>query len=684
MSGLPILPLIAALSLGLAGCAGKSSANDTSSTGSTGSTATGTSSTDAGATGTGADYDGDTILDLDEGTDDADADGLPNFQDDDSDGDTIKDFIEAGDSDLLTLPIDSDGDSTPDYLDLDSDNNCISDELEKNPTGTGPGDTDGDGVPDYADPDNDGDGISDIIEIGGSCAITDTDLDGTPDYMDTDSDNDGIGDIFEAGTNEYESNPVDTDGDGVPDYLDQDSDDDGISDADESGVSSVDQEPRDTDGDGSYDFADTDSDGDGLSDRDELYLYLTDPYDADTDGDGFSDGGEIAAGTDPLDDTSVIDGIYVEVGERTETEEQFDFDVQIQMGDIGFLVDTTCSMSGTASAMAGEFSQIVTQLALSIPDAEYAFSTFDDYAYAGYGSSSYGDKPFYLRKQITSSTSQVQTEMSAFEIHGGSDAPEASMEALVQASVGGGYDQNCNSVYDNSTDIRPFFASSDDPFGGLGGENWSASPPGGGDIGGMGFRDFALPIIVYASDTYMRDPENGYGTPNGCPADAGFSDVVSGMSDLGGYLIGICTNSTLCTPQMEDLAGATGSYADTDGDGVIDNPLVFEWSGSSEDFRSTIVQAIENLINSIQFDRVALEVVGDEWGFVTSIDPEAYDNVSELGAGSTTLSFTLNFRGVVAATTEDQLFGMTLNVIGDDTILLDTLDIIVVVPGTNY
>jgi len=39
---------------------------------------------------------------------------------------------------------------------------------------------------------------------------------------------------------------------------------------------------------------------------------------------------------------------------------------------------------------------------------------------------------------------------------------------------------------------------------------------------------------------------------------------------------------------------------------------------------------------------------------------------------------------VVAATTEDQLFALTLNVIGDETILLDSQDIIVVVPGTHY
>ncbi|MCB9778289.1 MAG: hypothetical protein H6742_06980 [Alphaproteobacteria bacterium] len=666
------------LSVALFGCGDKDSDSGTGT------------GTDEGGGETGepegfcTDQDEDFIMDIHEEDGDPDGDGTPNLLDDDSDGDTIKDFIEGGDDDCLTLPIDTDGDGTPDYLDLDSDNNCVSDLDEKNATGSGPGDTDGDGDPDYRDFDNDGDGISDIQEIGGDCDEVDSDFDGTPDYMDTDSDNDGILDVWEAGTTEWDDDPVDTDGDGTPDYLDLDSDDDGASDSEESGLDGGSTgEPRDTDGDGSYDFADTDADGDGLSDRDERNLYLTDPYDNDTDGDGFSDGGEIAAGTDPLDDGSVIDGIYVEVGERTEVEEEFEFDIRIQMGDVGFLVDTTCSMTSTAQAMAGEFSDIVTTLALTIPDAEYGFATYDDYAYGSYGYSSSNDKPFYLRTQITSSTSQVQSAMSSFEIHYGGDGPESSMEALMQASAGRGYDQDCDTTYDADTDVRPFLASGSDPFGGSGGQNWSATPPGGGELGGMGFRDFALPIIVYATDNYLRDPENGYGVPGGCPDDGGYSDVVASMAELGGYLIGICTNTT-CKPQMEDLAAGTNSYADTDGDGRVDDPLVFVWSGSDAEFRETIVDAIEDLINSIQFETVALEVVGDEWGFITSIVPEVYTDIDELGGGSTTLTFTLNFRGVIAATTEDQLYALTLNVIGDDTILLDTLDIIVLVPGTSF
>ena len=192
--------------------------------------------------------------------------------------------------------------------------------------------------------------------------------------------------------------------------------------------------------------------------------------------------------------------------------------------------------------------------------------------------------------------------------------------------------------------------------------------------------------MVYATDNYLRDPEDGYGTPGGCPIDAGASDVIDAINELGGYAVGISTSSwggSLPGPQMEMLAEATGSLADTDGDGVADDLLVFEWSSSSAAFRSTVVDAIEDLINSIRFSRVELEVEGDEWGFVTHIDPPFYDNI-EPSAGIDALDFTLNFRGVVAATSEDQLYALTLNVIGDGDILLDTLDIIVVVPGTSF
>ncbi len=633
------------------------------------------------------DQDEDTIIDIHDGVDeDADGDGTNNYLDEDSDNDDILDRNEAGDGDPLTLPRDSDGDGTPDYLDLDSDNNCISDRDEKRATGDGPVDTDEDGVRDFADPDNDGDGILDVDEIGGGCEAPDTDGDGVQDYMDLDSDGDGIYDIYEAGNSEFDTDPADTDGDGVPDYLDSDSDGDGISDTVEGGVTSDGAEPRDTDGDGAYDFADTDSDGDSLSDADEIGVWNTDPYDPDTDGDRYSDGGEVAAGTDPLDAGSVVDGVYVEVPERTNIEELFNFTLEIQLGDVAFLIDTTGSMGSTANAMASEFTGIVSSLSTTIPDAEYGVGTYDDYACCGYGYSSSSDKPFYMRQQITDSVTQVNNVLNTqVQLHFGGDGPESSMEAIYQGASGEGYDMDCNRSYNSTTDVLPFLSSSSDPFGGSGGQHYSSSYTGGGLNGGFGFRDYALPVIVFATDYDLRDPDNGYPGPGGCPQDAGQNDVVAALSDLGGYVIGIQANNYTSTPynQMVQLANASGSYADTDGDGAADDPLAFIWTGSSATFRTTITGAIEDLVSSIRFNKVSLDVEGDEWGFVTGIDPEFVTDIDTAG-GSQEIEFVLEFRGVVAATTEDQLFRLTLNVIGDDTVLLDTKDIIVLVPGSSY
>jgi len=625
------------------------------------------------------DADGDTIIDGEEGAEDADGDGVPNYMDSDSDGDGIPDAREAGDDDPMTLPIDADNDGVPDYLDLDSDNNCISDADE------GDDDQDGDGLPDEMDDDQDGDDISDTVEIGDGCDPPDSDGDGVPDYEDLDSDGDGIGDGYERGESEHDPEPQDSDGDGTPDYLDADSDGDGIADSEEGGTTTPTDEPRDTDGDGWYDFEDTDSDNDGLPDADEA-SHGTDPFDADSDGDGFSDGGEVAAGTDPTDPDSVIDGLYVEVPERTETEEIFEFELGIQMGDVGFVLDTTGSMSETASALAGEFSGIVAELAATLPDAHYGYGSFNDYAYSPYGVEG-SDRTFWLRQQLTDDLAAVQSTLSSVTtIHTGADDPAAGMEALYQAASGAGYDLDCDGVYDENTDILPFRSAPGDPFGGASEQFYDPSDPSTGTLGGMGFRDYALPILVYATDNNLRDPDSADSVynagPGGCPQDAGLSDVIPAVDSLGAYLIAVSANSTIGVSQMQELARETDSYADTDGDGFADNELVFLWYGTDADFRDTVTQAIEDLVSAIRFSRVSLQIEGDEWGFVTDISPDSYDVSGDVSGD--VVDFTLTFRGVVAATTTDQLFALTLDVLGDESILLDSLDIIVVVPGSTY
>ncbi|MFK7930443.1 MAG: hypothetical protein AB8H79_19805, partial [Myxococcota bacterium] len=607
-------------------------------------------------------------------------------------GDGIRDKIEAGDTDVFTLPVDSDNDAKPDFQDLDSDNNCIPDELEAGQDNGGAVDTDGDGVRDFADPDNDGDGIDDIYEIGDvdNCRATDTDGDGDPDYMDTDSDGDGILDEYEAGTTSFEREPADSDGDGIPDYQDLDSDDDGNTDRQEHGAGAG-SEPVDTDGDGLYDFQDTDSDGDGLSDWDEENIYNTDAYDFDSDGDGFSDGAEILAETDPLDSESVIDGIYVVVQERTTVEESFDFKLRISQGDVAFITDTTGSMGGTITAVQGSYSTLLTDLTDTFEDVAGGAAEFDDYNHNSMGAGA--DKPFIMTKGITTDASAVSAAVASWTPSGGSDGPESSTEAVYQAASGAGYDQNCDGAYDSADDVLPFLADSSDPFGGRAGEHYDATLAGAGTRGGMGFRDYSLPIIIYATDNFMRHPSADAAhsaVPGGCPIDADFSDVATALTDIGGYVIGVDVTGGGSGwgpgPEMEELAELTNSKADIDGDGDVDDLLVFALQQGSptfeEDFSEFVLTAVDQLVSSIKFTEVSLEIDGDEYGFVTDILPERYTDL-EPGDGDIELPFTLTFRGVVAGVNEDQTFLLSLNVLGDDVILLDSLDILVLVPGRD-
>lgn len=177
---------------------------------------------------------------------DTDENGTPDFQDLDSDGDTIPDAIEGHDvnadgvADVTPAGMDANGngiddaydpalaggtiaplpdfdaDGTPDWRDIDDDGDSLNtaDEIGDGPS---PRDTDADGSPDYLDDDDDGDTIPTLTEIMDGEALSggpniDVDMDGTPNWLDTDSDGDGISDTDEGRD--------DDDGDGDPNYLD--------------------------------------------------------------------------------------------------------------------------------------------------------------------------------------------------------------------------------------------------------------------------------------------------------------------------------------------------------------------------------------------------------------------------------------------------------------------------------
>jgi uncharacterized repeat protein (TIGR01451 family) len=279
------------------------------------------------------DADGDGILNRYE---DRDRDGL--YNDDDSDGDGLPDYLDVDDDNdgvwtVYEYPdingdgnpadgLNTDGDSLKDYLDPNDDNDpWLTRDEGADPNGDGdPADAidrDGDRIPSYldvdegsaSDTDADGDGIPDDVECSTS-PCEDSDDDGTPDYLDTDSDDDGVLDEYEY---DQDGNDVadDTDGDGRPDWRDGDDDGDGVPTAGEQADPNGDGDPADavdSDGDDIPDFLDADDGGGGFGGGDSDMDGIVDSIECengapcpDSDDDGTPD---------YLDPDSDNDGVY--------------------------------------------------------------------------------------------------------------------------------------------------------------------------------------------------------------------------------------------------------------------------------------------------------------------------------------------------------------------------------------
>ncbi|MBW2263743.1 MAG: hypothetical protein JRG91_17415 [Deltaproteobacteria bacterium] len=519
----------------------------------------------------------------------------------------------------------------------------------------------------------------------------------------TDSDGDTIADLVEGvGTGR------DTDGDTVEDYLDLDSDGDGAPDSLEAGDSDVATTPHDSDWDGIYDYMDLDSDSDGLPDEDEWdspghCLDLTHP---DTDRDGQSDLAETIAGTDPCDPTSRIPEFffildYLDPG--GEKAGPLVFDANIRKADVHFSVDTTGSFSGEINNIQSSLTTtIVPGVQAEIPDSAFGISEFEDFPISPFGNRRCGsttDVPFNLHQQVTTDIVMVQNGVDDLDspLGCGADLPESDYEALYQIADGGGV------VWPGGGSVPAFVNDT--------------TTPGGGSLGGVGFRNEAFPIIIHITDAPFHEPETDYWPSPYNITDAHTRDqTVAALNALQIAVVGVASGSD-ARPYLEDIALETGAYIDPTGGvcatgigGATRSPVT--WMGSSVcplvyDVRSdgsglagTIVDAVTSLVSNFLFTVVNIRVSGDPHGFfqyaiprsATPLPGDPMPTVADLDGDfiyesfigvqpGTLLEFTIVlYNDAVAPTSVDQVFTITLEVIGDSLTVLDTKEVVIVIP----
>jgi hypothetical protein len=461
-----------------------------------------------------------------------------------------------------------------------------------------------------------------------------------------DTDGDTISDYDEDAATE-----VDTDGDGIPDYLDIDSDHDGLTDAWEAGDADVDTPPIDSDRDGIPNFRDLDSDNDGIPDSAEAG-YGTDYTDWDTDGDGESDGVEIAGGSDPTDPDDTVashgDFTFDLLPGGEERADGLTFEPEIQRADVLFLIDTTGSMGGEINNLQTSLNSIARDISADIPDTAFGVARFDDFPVAGYGNEAGGDRPFILGQRVTNVMADITAAVDRLDtpLHWGGDGPESQIEALYQAATGAGFRSRTGVVWVPVFDAAAGF----DPA------------RGHGRIGGVGFREDALPIIIMATDNSFHrrwgDPSVAGDRATWCGDAAGdscdfyasgdfgaaadqipktWSATLDALNSIGAAVIGIASEDTgASSDQRTELSGfavRTGTWiapdaagrcatgirgalraAETyDPDGAGPDPartlcpLVYSVGGDGSGLADTITGAIGDLVSFVHFDTLHTE-----------------------------------------------------------------------------
>ncbi|MEZ6124261.1 MAG: right-handed parallel beta-helix repeat-containing protein [Planctomycetaceae bacterium] len=192
--------------------------------------------------------------------------------------------------------------------------------------------------------------------------------------------------------------------------------------------------------------------------------------------------------------------------------------------DVVILLDDTGSFTSAGLTLATVFPQIVTQLGMDLPAADFAFSVtrYEDYATDTPSTVESSDRPFILNQPLITTTTPnfstaIDSALNRSSPGFGGDAPESGIEALWQIATGAGFDGNGNgSNLDGGVaglvttqispgaggDVPAFSSFTPDPTG-------PVLPPVGTG-GGVGWRSNAdQKIIIMATDITFQYEDDG-------------------------------------------------------------------------------------------------------------------------------------------------------------------------------
>ncbi len=358
--------------------------------------------------------------------------------------------------------------------------------------------------------------------------------------------------------------------------------------------------------------------------------------------------------------------------------------------DVHFSIDTTGSFGEEIDTMQSELlDRVLPGIRTRIGDLAVGVSRFEDFPVAPYGGTE--DHPFTLLTPITNSESNVGAAIAALDdpLGNGGDVPEATAEALYQVATGEGL---------SSGGVQWVL-----PFG-------RRAAPGGGVLGGVGFREGSLRAVVHVTDAPSHAPADYLPDITGVHS---LSDATDRLREMNVAVLGIASGR-VARPDLERVAIDTGAVVapvsgacatGVDGasnppvDGVC--PLVFDITRDGTGLSNAMVDALVALLDSVRFDEVYGEAVDDDLGFVSAIEArsatvpagttepgredrhpagdDVLDTFVDVRPG-TGLELVARFRNDLLSPEDyDQVFRVTVQVLGDGLVLAERV-VRVVVP----
>jgi len=389
----------------------------------------------------------------------------------------------------------------------------------------------------------------------------------------------------------------------------------------------------------------------------------------------------------------------------------YSFRIEPELGalDVHMSIDTTSSIGQEIRELQAQLnSVVVAEITDRVPDVAFGVSRFEDFPLPPFGSdgndsrlpTNRPDSPFLLLTPITKSRSRLNDAIFGLDrpLGFGGDTPESGAEALYQIATGEGY------VHGRTEIIEPFFA---------------AGSGAAGDIGGVGFREQTLHVVLHVTDAVMHNPlDYGQAFPN----THGIADATVALEAIGARVIGVVsgcpeeveTCRSDARTQLELLAIATSAHVPptddlcaTGVDGATRPPvggtcpLVFDVRDNGRGLSETVVDGIVELVDNLNFGEVQAVSGADPLGFIRSVravppppapDPPMLADLLPDGAPdgvfetfvdtsrSTPLEFEVTLHNpVIVPSAVEQRFRIVVRVTGDG-LLLEEHGIAVVVP----